>query len=67
MKKVLMIAIVGGAFALTSCKKDYVCSCTASGVTLDVTYQDVKKKDAQEACDLSNTTYSLVGGSCELK
>lgn len=50
MKKVLMIAIVGGAFALTSCKKDYVCSCTASGVTLDVTYQDVKKKDAQEAC-----------------
>lgn len=62
-----MIAIVGGAFALTSCKKDYTCSCTASGVTVDYTIQDAKKKDAQDACDASSTTYSIIGGSCELK
>lgn len=67
MKKVIMIAVVGGAFALTSCKKDYSCECTSGGQTYTLTIQDAKKKDADAACDTWGTLYTLAGGSCELK
>jgi hypothetical protein len=67
MKKVMMIAIVGGAFALTSCKKDYSCECTSGGMTYTLTIADAKKKDAESACDTWGVIYTLGGGSCTLK
>ena len=39
------------AFSFTSCKKDYTCSCTFSGVitgSASETYPDLKKKDAED-------------------
>ncbi len=67
MKKVMMIAIVGGAFALTSCKKDYTCSCTIAGQTTSTEWKDIKKSDAEDDCDALDITATFVGGSCELK
>ena len=63
MKKVTLLAAVAFlATTFTSCKKDYTCACTGSGATSGWNYEwkmtDVKKKDASDACDLLNTTYS---------
>jgi len=71
MKKAILIGGLGvfGVIALASCKKDYVCECDVDGQELNVAIQDAKKKDAQDACDAAETTYSSGGGSatCTLK
>ena len=72
MKKVLALAAVA-VFDLSSCKKDYTCSCTITtdGIStpFNAEYKGVKKKDAEESCDLAQTTYSQGGATatCELK
>ena len=72
MKKLLSIASVTVALvSLSSCKKDYTCTCKFSGVgagTPNVVAQitDAKKADAKEACDQLTTTYTPVGGSCSI-
>jgi hypothetical protein len=66
MKKVLAIAVLG-VFVLSSCKKDYTCSCTVLGMTTDSVLKDVKKKDAEKACDATSTSAAILGGSCTLK
>ena len=72
MKKLLSIAAVTVALvSLSSCKKDYTCTCTFTGVggSQEAVLQlnDSKKKDAESACDTWSTQYSTVGGTCELK
>ncbi len=68
MKKALTlfagVALV--AMLFTSCKKDYTCTCTVSGVSTTVTYSKVSKKDATTSCDASNATFVIAGGSCKL-
>lgn len=66
MKKVL--AAVAVVAFLASCKKDYTCECTYSNSILNTKYEykDMKKKDAEEACDAWDSAAGLVGGSCEL-
>lgn len=67
MKKVLMFAVAGLFVAgLASCKKDYTCSCTISGLTSSTTIPDSKKKDAEDACDALSTAAAIGGGSCSL-
>jgi hypothetical protein len=66
MKKFIAIAALG-VLTLASCKKDYTCSCTAAGLTTDSVYKDVKKKDAEKACDAASVNYALISGSCSLK
>lgn len=66
MKKLLFVAAVA-AFTMTSCKKDYTCSCTILGQTTDTVLEKQKKADAEAACDEANTAAVLFGGSCELK
>jgi hypothetical protein len=66
MKKVYMMLAVC-AIALASCKKDYTCACTVSGVTTDNPINDAKKADAEDACDALNVIAAIGGGSCELK
>ncbi|MFM1931885.1 MAG: hypothetical protein RL226_1188 [Bacteroidota bacterium] len=62
-----MIAVAGLFVAgLASCKKDYTCTCTVSGVTSTTTIPDAKKADAQDACDALSTAASIGGGSCSL-
>ena len=67
MKNLLAVALVVFFFAaFTSCKKDYVCSCTIAGVTTDTPINDSKKSDAETACDGLNVAAALAGGSCTL-
>ena len=54
---------------MTSCKKDYTCTCKVSGVAVPaVEIKDAKKKDAQNSCDALQTQVRLVdaSGSCSL-
>jgi hypothetical protein len=66
MKKLFILAIVAGAFSMTSCKKDYVCECKDStGVVLgSVTFNNTKAK-AKTACTAYNTFGSDI--TCSLK
>jgi hypothetical protein len=70
MKKMLFL----GAFAvlgLASCKKDYTCECSLNVMgqttTATYTYTNVKKKDAQSACDANNSTVTGATVTCNLK
>jgi len=73
IKKLLSIAAVTVALvSLSSCKKDYTCTCTFVEVgepnyETNLTIPNVSKKDAKTACDNFTTTYSVAGGTCELK
>jgi hypothetical protein len=51
MKKLLAITALG-VLTLTSCKKDYTCTCSsaASSYNFSETYPDQKKKDAEDLC-----------------
>ena len=54
MKKYIAISAfaVLGVVALSSCKKDWTCSCTINGTTGSAaTYKDTKKSDAKASCD----------------
>ncbi|MBI3134696.1 MAG: hypothetical protein HYZ14_08500 [Bacteroidetes bacterium] len=72
-KMILAVAILGGVAALTSCKKDYVCTCsgTVLGVSYsgaDTTLADMTKKDAEAKCDTWDFSYGTDNNqSCELK
>ena len=62
-----MLALGVVAFvSLASCKKDYTCTCTIDGESVATPYNDVKKSDAEDACDALNTQFSAQGGSCSL-
>jgi predicted small secreted protein len=66
MKKLLVLAVVAGAFTMTSCKKNYTCVCTANGTSSEVTTPTkVSKATAKTWCEAYNTTGS--GVSCKLK
>lgn len=57
MKKVLAIAVLG-VLGLTSCKKDYTCTCTSASspnFSYNENYKDQKKKDAEDLCDTRQT------------
>lgn len=63
LKTLALATIVVVSFA--SCKKDYTCTCTdANGEQTVTTYENVKKSDAEAACEVSSTAYLLLGGSC---
>ena len=68
MKKVFALAALTLAvFSFSSCKKDYTCTCKATGlqdVVLNI--NKAKKSDAKSTCDQATTTYSAAGYSCEL-
>ena len=68
MKKFAPIAVIAlfGVLSMTSCKKDYTCTCTIGGVTYPYTYSKVKKSVAKTNCDNQNTAAAVAGGSCSL-
>lgn len=70
MKKIFLTLSVFAAVALTSCKKDYVCSCTSSSTApgstssvSEVTYVKAKKADAKRACVKTTRDYSIGGAT----
>jgi hypothetical protein len=61
MKKMFFTAAVA-CFVMSSCKKDYTCKCTGTGLPdqySNIEIKDAKKKDAEEACNAFNTTYKI--------
>ncbi|MCY7408970.1 MAG: hypothetical protein LH473_01730 [Chitinophagales bacterium] len=69
MKKLVLILAVAvvATTSLTSCKKDYNCTCTDpfAGTTI-IPINNAKKDDANTICDTQNAFYALLGGSCSL-
>ena len=65
MKKLFILAVIAAGFTMTSCKKDYTCSCTITGSTTPIEYKWTKitKKDATAACD----ALKIGGANCTLK
>lgn len=61
MKKVFILAAVGGLFFVTSCKKTYTCECTVLGTTTSVEAEFKKKADAEAWCEDDSA------GLCSLK
>ncbi len=70
MKKITSIAAVAlfCAQAMTSCKKDYTCTCKDSSGNTTATYDfsKVKKSVAEDGCNTWNTGAKITGGSCSL-
>lgn len=70
MKRIALIAIVGG-FALASCKKDYVCTCTdtdSDGTVLQTTNDKITDhpSDAKATCNNKEGSFAGYTRSCEL-
>ena len=70
MKKLLVF----GAFAVialtvVSCKKDWACECNGIGATFtyDTLLLDMKKKEAEDACNDMDVNFFGYGQECELK
>jgi hypothetical protein len=69
MKKVLFL----GAFAalgLASCKKDYTCECTTTGMGTSITQTttiNATKKDATTACENGSSSVSGITTTCKIK
>ncbi|MNK01937.1 hypothetical protein D3C87_197520 [compost metagenome] len=57
MKKLALVAFGVSLFAMTSCKKEYTCTCTVSAGgfsgSASTTIKDTKKK-AKDACEKEN-------------
>jgi hypothetical protein len=66
MKKITFVIAAVGLISMTSCKKDYTCTCTDGTDTEKFEFKDAKKKDAKNACDTWNSLYAIGGGSCSL-
>lgn len=73
MKKIAFVALAIFALTFTSCKRDWTCTCTATGggVTSSAsTTINATKKDAEDACNAQQTTVSgtvSVTATCELE
>jgi hypothetical protein len=69
MKKVLFVITVIGAVTLSSCAKDYTCTCTSdcsgSPITTTATYHSTKKK-AKDSCNQATQTPGCTT-TCEIK
>lgn len=74
MKKVLSLLLLAGVLTIgvTSCKRDYRCTCTFNNGSGDstITYQypKVSKNDAEETCDVQDTQFKTIdsNASCSL-
>lgn len=68
MKKLLVLAVVA-TFGLTACKKEWTCVCKSSAGTETKVKsgEKLKKKDAEDWCNLGDVTVGGVTVECELE
>lgn len=65
MKNLFIFAILFSAVTmLSSCKKDYTCDCGNEG---KFQFNDVKKKDAEDACKNAETGFKMLNASASCK
>ena len=62
MKKILFVTAI--LALLSACTKDYSCECQLGDESYIYDLKDVKKKDADEACDLAGEVWIDTGGKC---
>jgi len=69
MKKLVLsiAALALVATTMTSCKKEYTCSCTILGTTTDTKLEKMSKSDAEAKCNEAGTAAAIFGGSCSIK
>lgn len=72
MKKIALLAGVVAMVAMTSCKKEWTCTCTttdSSGLIPDVsastTIKDTKK-NAKETCESGSASVGTLSTSCSI-
>ena len=72
MKNLAVVLLMAGfvSFGLSSCKKDWTCTCTTTVLgqtsTSTVTLKDLKKSEAEDACEGYQVSAGGVSASCEL-
>ena len=69
MKKFIAIAALG-VLTLASCKKEYTCECTTTGLGLTVSAETVikdTKKKAEDTCTAGSTTNGGASTTCKIK
>jgi len=77
-KSILFVVALAAAAAFSSCKKDRVCTCTVEttgtfnfSATVDTTFVDMSKSDAEAKCTAENSSFSAGGETatttCELQ
>jgi hypothetical protein len=59
-----LFLLLTSVMVLSSCKKDYTCSCKdVNGTPNDIPYRGHKKK-AEKKCDYYNQVYANTGTTC---
>lgn len=61
--------MIATALVLSSCEKEYTCTCTYPGQTVGTTkttFKAAKKSDAQTSCNNLNEQAKTQGGACAL-
>jgi hypothetical protein len=69
MKKALFLgALFCCSLFMTSCTKDYTCTCTILGDTSITEFNNAKKSDAETACEAAELSAKIIdpGASCSL-
>lgn len=66
MKKFLFVFAIAGVAALSSCKKEYTCTCTIDGVSNSVEFDKMKKSEAEDKCNEGDMEVLGVKQECEL-
>lgn len=51
---------------LSSCKKDWTCTCTIMGDVSSEVYTDISRSDARDRCDAQDALAQQKGGTCSL-
>jgi hypothetical protein len=64
MKKIATICVIAlVTLSMSSCKKDWNCTCTLAGTTSTIPINDATKSDAEDAC----SALEILGNTCELE
>ncbi|MGF1565502.1 MAG: hypothetical protein ACFCUH_09045 [Flavobacteriales bacterium] len=59
---VLLVVLLG----FSSCKKDFTCTCTTNQGTNREVFTNIKKVEAEDACQALDAIATLQGGVCRL-
>ncbi len=63
MKKIASVCVIAlVVLSMSSCKKDWTCTCTLLGTSSSIPINDATKSDAEDAC----SALEILGNSCEL-
>lgn len=70
MKKLILLALLATPLAFISCKKDYDCNChLGSNSYTAQTYENVRKSEAEEKCEIheDNASQVMDGVECSIE